>query len=97
MDMSNVDEMYMLFADRLEAVDNAAPAAPLHVKHGKVRAGGKGAWALGMLHVQHGKVRAGGKGPGCCGCCTSSSARWGQGGRGPGAGDAARPARQGAA
>lgn len=42
MDMSNVDEMYMLFADRLEAVDNAAPAAPLHVKHGKVGAGGEG-------------------------------------------------------
>ncbi len=35
MDFSNVDEMYAVFSDRLEAVDNAAPAAPLHVKHGK--------------------------------------------------------------
>ncbi|GFR41831.1 hypothetical protein Agub_g2606 [Astrephomene gubernaculifera] len=36
MDLSNVDDMYGLFQDRLDAVDNAAPAAPLHsVKHGK--------------------------------------------------------------
>ncbi|EFJ47006.1 hypothetical protein VOLCADRAFT_92540 [Volvox carteri f. nagariensis] len=36
MDLSNVDDMYGMFQDRLDAVDNAAPAAPLHsVKHGK--------------------------------------------------------------
>ncbi|GLC40209.1 hypothetical protein PLESTB_000675400 [Pleodorina starrii] len=36
MDLTNVDDMYGLFQDRLDAVDNAAPAAPLHsVKHGK--------------------------------------------------------------
>ncbi|KAG2452201.1 hypothetical protein HYH02_003232 [Chlamydomonas schloesseri] len=36
MDMTNVDDMYAMFQDRLDAVDNAAPAAPLHsVKHGK--------------------------------------------------------------
>lgn len=35
MDFANVEDMYGLFADRLDAVDNAAPAAPLHIKHGK--------------------------------------------------------------
>ncbi|PNW84264.1 hypothetical protein CHLRE_04g227350v5 [Chlamydomonas reinhardtii] len=36
MDMTHVDDMYVMFQDRLDAVDNAAPAAPLHsVKHGK--------------------------------------------------------------
>ncbi|GLI70979.1 hypothetical protein VaNZ11_016083 [Volvox africanus] len=36
MDLSNVEDLYGMFQDRLDAVDNAAPAAPLHsVKHGK--------------------------------------------------------------
>ncbi|KAG2485337.1 hypothetical protein HYH03_015919 [Edaphochlamys debaryana] len=36
MDLSNVEDMYGVFQDRLDAVDNAAPAAPLHsVKHTK--------------------------------------------------------------
>jgi CCR4-NOT transcription complex subunit 3 len=35
-DFSCVDDMYGMFSDRLEAVDNAAPAqVPAHVKHGK--------------------------------------------------------------
>lgn len=44
MDFTNVEDMYAVFLDRLEAVDNAAPAAPLHVKHGK----GKGNIAVIM-------------------------------------------------